>query len=151
MRAGDRVPDVELRTDEGTPLRFADLEGRALAVFFLGAADDPESLALLRALARRAAAFLAVDVSPLVVLAASIPTLEALRARLDPPFLLLACANPDVAPDPESPGGLSGAWVVSPGGIVIEALPKLAAEEMAALALTVAERAFDPLGSARSA
>ena len=87
---GDKVPDLQLRTDEGTPLSLQDLKGRGFAVFLLGATFTPTVERLFEVMTRNVGRFLALDISPVAVLGESVDNLANYRNRNDVPFLLLS-------------------------------------------------------------
>ena len=41
LQAGDKAPDIELRTDSGAPFRLRDLKGKRIVLYFYPKADTP--------------------------------------------------------------------------------------------------------------
>ncbi len=41
LQAGDRAPDVEVRTDTGEPFRLSQLRGRKAVLYFFPKANTP--------------------------------------------------------------------------------------------------------------
>ena len=89
---GDTVPEIKLRTDEGTPLSLADLKGRAFVLFMLGETFSPTVERLLNALSKNVNRFLTLDVSPIAVLGDTVENLADYRDHYEAPFLLMSAA-----------------------------------------------------------
>ncbi len=138
---GDRIPDIELRTDEGTPLSLNDLKGRSMAVFMLGEALTKTTREILSVLGENAGRFLAVDTSPVVVSGEPVETLAAFRSKKNVPYLLISDNNLNLhrclgGKDKEG----CGVWIVDNEGFVKDTLPLLPAVELIRLAAERASR-----------
>jgi thioredoxin-dependent peroxiredoxin len=138
---GDKVPDFQLRTDEGTPLSLPDLKGRGTAVFLLGTTFTPTVERLFEVLARNVERFLALDISPIAVLGESVDSLAGYRSHNDVPFLLI---SDDKLHLHGSLGhGKENApmvWLIDKTGTVIDMLPMLPPSELISVAVDRAAR-----------
>ena len=131
IRTGDTVPDVELRSDEGTPLALTDLFGRDVVVFLLGELFTPTGERLLRVLAENADRFLSLEFSPIAVSGEHVAELAKYHKQNDVPFLLLSDVSYKLHNRlrGEDGGGIS-VWIISEEGRVVDAVPVLPPTEM---------------------
>jgi peroxiredoxin len=138
IRVGSKVPEVEVRTDEDTPLSLCDLKGRAFAAFLVGEMT-PESEMILSSLSEATPRFLALDVSPVAVVAAPVNRLEEFRARLDVPYLMLSDSGFSLHDRLRGRDGKGlGVWIVDEKGFVVETVPALPPAEIVSHALAKA-------------
>ncbi len=141
---GDQVPEMALRTDEGTPLGLPDLSGRAFALFLLGQTLQPNAEMLLGDIADATERFLSMEVSPVAVSGESVDRLADFRKRHDPPFLLLSddqmILHRRFRSGDEDP---ATAWIVDKLGRVVDVIPSLPSSELVHLALNRAARGLD--------
>jgi peroxiredoxin len=144
IRVGDRIPETELRTDEGTPLALSDLEGRALAIFLTGEGDAGATGRLLDALGESTGRFWRKETSPVVLLVESVEDLSRLRRKRDLPFLLVS--DPDGTLHTALRGGDGervAAILVDPSGSVRDIIPALPPVELVRMTLARMSRAAD--------
>jgi peroxiredoxin len=146
IRVGARVPEIEARTDEGTPISLGDMEGRGLVVFLLGEmAPDVENF--LSMLSDNTGRFLALDFSPVAVLGESVDKLAAYRERCEAPYLLLSDANFSLHRRLRGSDGEGvGVWIIDETGLVIDTVPMLPAADLVSLAYHKASRVAHGLG-----
>ena len=141
---GDPVPDMALRTDEGTPLALPDLNGRAFALFLLGPTLQPNAEMLLGEIADTTERFLSMEVSPIAVIGESVERLAEYRKRHDPPFLLLSdgemVMHRRFRSGDEDP---ATAWIVDRQGRVVDIIPSLPSSELVHLAVSRAARGLN--------
>ena len=138
---GDKVPDMQLRTDEGTPLSLQDLQGRGTAIFLLGASFTPTVERLFDVLTRNVGRFLAIDISPVAVLGENVEQLADYRGRNDVPFLLMS--DESLRLHMALGHGKQNApmvWIVDNGGSVLDMLPMLPPSELVSVAVDRAAR-----------
>lgn len=141
IRIGDMLPDVDVRTDEGTPLSLTDLNGRATAVFLCGPKLSGSVEQLLAVLSENTGRFLSLNMSPVVVLGESTETLSAFREKKDVPFLLLSDGDLSLHREFRGKDGDDvGVWIADPDGTVVEVLPLLPPVEQVRLAVERASR-----------
>ncbi len=149
IRVGDKISDIELRTDEGTPLSLADLHGRALALFLLGKTFTPSIEHLLLMLAQNTGRFLAFDVSPIAVVGVPASQLAAFREQNDMPFILVSDPNYILHHSfMEKDGRDVEVWIVDQHGIVVEMVPMLPPAELISLAINRARRVHTKISKA---
>ncbi len=132
---GDSIPDIELRTDEGTPLSLSDLKGRSIVVFMLGATLTKTTKQLLQVLGDNTGRFLAIDTSPIAVSGEPVSTLAALRNQKNPPYILVSDRGLQLHGYLGGKGkDGSGVWIVDHEGCVMDTLPLLPPVELVRLA-----------------
>lgn len=138
---GDKVPDLTLRTDEGTPLALTDLKGRSLAVFLLGETFSPTVERVLDVLTRNISRFLSLEVSPVVAIGESVDSLATYRAEHDVPFLIISDERNRLHQAMGNLGGTSPAvWLVNKAGIILDVIPMLPPTELVSVAVERASR-----------
>lgn len=136
IQIGDKIPNIELRTDEGTPLSLTDLKGRALAVFLLGEAFSPTTERLIHVLSEYAETFLAEDVSPIPVSGQSARHLAQFREQNDVPFLLISDQNLLLHRTlRDKDGNGVNVWLLDAEGVVIDTIPVLPPTELTRVVL----------------
>lgn len=136
IRIGETVPNIELRTDEGTPLSLTDLKGRALVVFLLGESFNPTSEQLLSLLSENIGRFLALDSSPIAVLGESPEKLAEYREIHDLPFMFISDPAFKLHRKLKGDNLLElGVCVVGSDSVVTETLPSLPPTELVRLAI----------------
>ncbi len=141
IRVGDKIPDIELRTDEGTPLALTDLAGRAIVVFMLGEGFTPTVERLLRVLGKNTGRFLAIDVSPVAVLGETTDQLAEFREHNDVPYLLISDPALSLHRRLMGEDGYEvGVWIVDEESVTRETIPTLPPTELVALAAERAQR-----------
>ncbi|MCP4599894.1 MAG: redoxin domain-containing protein [Proteobacteria bacterium] len=143
IRIGDHIPDIDLRTDEGTPISLTDLKGRSLILFMLGETFTPTVERLLNVIAQNTGRFLALNMSPIAVLGEPASQLGAFRERNDVPFIMIS--------DPalvlhrhfiEKDGHGVEVWITDEEGVVIEMIPMLPPTELVSVTVDRARRLF---------
>lgn len=143
ITAGDTVPEIELRTDEGTPLALTDIRGRALCLFLLGSAFTPTIERLLELLGKNVNRFLSMNISPVVVFGDSVENLADHRASNDAPFILLSdeafALHERFRGNEEN---LAAVWLINENGTVLDIVPMLPPTELLAVTLERAARVF---------
>lgn len=138
---GDKVPDMQLRTDEGTPLSLEDLKGRGTAVFLLGAAFSPTVERLFEVLTRNVGRFLALDISPVAVLGETVEHLTEYRHRNDVPFLMMSDEKLRLhAAFGNDKENAPMVWIVDKEGKILDMLPMLPPSELVSVAVDRAAR-----------
>jgi len=146
---GDTIPELELRTDEGTPLSLQDLKGRGTAVFLLGPSFSPTVERLFEVLTRNVGRFLSLDISPVAVLGESVEQLAAYRSHNDVPFLLMSDEHlrlhRALGREKENAPMV---WIVDKTGKVLDMLPMLPPSELVAVAVDRAARLTQSKGVA---
>ena len=143
ITTGDTVPDIELRTDEGTPLSLADLKGRALCLFLLGSAFTPTVERLLDLISKNVSRFFSLNISPIAVLGESADHLGDHREEKDAPFILIAderfalheCFR-------GRDDNLAAVWLVGEEGVVLDVVPMLPPTELLGVTLDRTSRAL---------
>lgn len=140
IRIGARVPEIEMRTDEGTPISLCDMEGRGMVVFLLGEISD-ESERVLSLISENSGRFLSIDFSPVAVMAEPVNRLAEYRERTALPYLMLSDPGSFLHRGSRDPDGLGiGAWIVDEAGVVVETVPTLPADDLVSLAFKKAGR-----------
>jgi peroxiredoxin len=138
---GDKVPELTLRTDEGTPLSLTDLKGRSLAVFLLGETFSPTVERLFEVLTRNISRFLSLEVSPVVAIGESVESLATYRSEHDVPFLMMSDVANRLHQAMGNLGGSSPAvWLVNRDGTVLDVIPMLPPTELVSVAVERASR-----------
>ena len=138
---GDSVPDLQLRTDEGTPLSLLDLKGRGFTVFLLGAAFTPTVERLFEVMTRNIGRFLALDISPIAVLGESVDNLTDYRSRNDVPFLLLSDEQLQLhAVLGNEKENAPMVWLVNNEAKILDMLPMLPPSELISVTIDRAAR-----------
>ena len=131
IRKGDKVPDMELRTDQGTPLSLADLSGRAVVVFLLGRLFTPTGERVLKLLSDTADRFLSLEFSPVAISGEPVKELAKYNKQNKLPFLLASDGSRRLHEKlrGDDGGGIS-VWIISSEGYVIDTVPKLPPTEL---------------------
>jgi peroxiredoxin len=143
ITTGDTVPDIELRTDEGTPLALTDLKGRALCLFLLGAAFTPTVERLLDLISKNIGRFLSLNASPIAVFGDSVDSLAEHRAEKDAPFILIS--DESFALHDRFRGkddNLAAVWIINEAGVVLDIVPMLPPTELLGVTLDRTSRAL---------
>ena len=131
IQVGDRVPDIELRTDQATPLSLTDLHGRTLAVFLSGETFTPTVEQLLAVLEENTDHFLTQDVSPIVVLGESAERLSDFRKQKNLPYLMISDPGLELHNRLRGEDGLKfGVWIFDQDGVAMEVIPSLPPTEL---------------------
>ncbi len=131
IRAGETIPDVELRSDEGTPIALPDFKGRGLVVFLLGDAFSPTVERLLRVLAENTKQFMEMNFSPIAALGEPASQLVKFRKQNDVPFLLVSDLSFALHTGLRGDDGEGvAAWIVSDESIVLDVVPTLPPTEL---------------------
>ena len=131
IRGGQKVPDVELRTDEGTPVSLADFSGRATVVFLLGELFSPTGERLLKVLSQNTDRFLSLNFSPVAVSGEQVVELKKYSKLNKVPYLLVSdvsCKLHKVLREDDGEG--ISVWIISDEGEVIDAVPILPPTEL---------------------
>jgi peroxiredoxin len=137
-----KLPRVAVRTDEGTPIGLADLEGRAMALFLLGGPLDARGERILALIEENIDELFGLEVSPIAVIADTVEGLASFRQGYDVPFLLLADADRALHEAfREEDGAGVDVWIADAGGVVVEMIPTLAPAELVRLAIEACARA----------
>jgi peroxiredoxin Q/BCP len=140
---GDQVPELELRTDEGTPLSLQDMRGRRMAIFFLGGTFSPTVERLFEVLSRNVGRFLSLDISPVAVLGETVENLATYRSHNDVPFLLISDEHQQFQKLLGAAGEKAPAvWIVNAKGVVLDMLPMLPPTELVSVAVDRGARAM---------
>ena len=142
LTIGDRIPDLKVRTDEGTPLTLNDLKGRAYVLFLLGDTFTPTVERLLDVLAKKVSRFLSLDISPIAVIGDSVENLADYREQSDAPFLLLS--DDEMSLHRRLRGedrNLAIAWIINKEGTVLDIMPHLPPTELISMTVDRASRA----------
>jgi peroxiredoxin len=143
IQTGDKAPDGNLRTSEGTSISLLDLRGRSLAVFLLGHTEPATVNDLLTALTEHTDRFLALAVSPIVVL-----TEPGTQLRYHPqtekvPYLIMVDADLSLHKQFQGVDGKDvRVWIMDDDGVVIDTIPVLPPVEQVRLAVERAGRPY---------
>ncbi len=141
IKAGDKVPNIELRTDEGTPIALTDLRGRAFALFMVGEMFTPTVERLLAVLAKDTPRFLTMDCSPIAAIGEPMGRLAAYREQHRVPFVMISDSGLRLHKKLSGENrDVSGAWIVDPTGTVVDVVPVLPPSELVRLALIGVDR-----------
>ncbi|MDJ0766194.1 MAG: redoxin domain-containing protein [Myxococcota bacterium] len=147
IQIGETVPDMGVRTDEGTPLSLADLKGRAIAIFLLGESFSPTGERLLSVLADSADQFMAFDMSPIPILGETADSLADYREANDVPFLLISDKELRLHKHLRGDDGEGvGVWIVDTQGKIIDTIPVLPPTELTRVVLERIARSHPPKG-----
>ena len=141
IAVGDKIPDLKVRTDEGTPLNLSDLKGRSFVLFLLGETFSPTVERLLDVLAKKVSRFLTLDISPIAVLGDSVENLADYREQSNAPFLLFS--DDEMALHRRLRGedqNLAIAWIVDKEGTVADIMPYLPPTELISMTVDRASR-----------
>jgi peroxiredoxin len=141
IQTGDKAPDGNLLTREGTSISLVDLKGRSLAVFLLGHLDQDTVSGLLTALTEHTDRFLALAVSPIVVLKEPDRQLSDHPRAAATPYLITADADLSLHQQFQ---GIDGedvrVWIIDDTGVVTDTIPVLPPGELVRLAVERAGR-----------
>ena len=136
IKAGDKVPNIELRTDEGTPMALTDLRGRSFVLFMLGEMFSPTVERLLTVLAKDTPRFLTLDCSPIAAIGEPMGRLAAYRDQHRVPFVMISDAGHRLHQQMNGDQReAAGAWIVDRTGTVVDVVPILPPSELVRLAL----------------
>jgi peroxiredoxin len=142
IQTGDKAPNGNLRTSEGTSISLHDLKGRSLAVFLLGHLDPATVNDLLTALTDHTDRFLALAVSPIVILTEPGTQLRYHPHARNAPYLITVDADLSLHKQFQGVDGKDvRVWLMDDDGVVIDTIPLLPPLEQVRL---TAERAGRP-------
>jgi peroxiredoxin len=135
IQIGDKAPDCALRTDDGTSISLFDLKGRALSVFLVGREVPATVNSLLTALTEQTERFLALEVSPMVVLSDPEAQLGANPGATNP-YLIAVDAELSLHKQFQGVDGKElGVFILDEDSVVIDVIPVLPPLELVRLAV----------------